>query len=157
MARGGAEGARDRVPHRNGGSPGGGSRPGRRDRDRDRPRRGVRPRTSQGGAEGMERSPPGPGGRVMRPSDIRVGVLLIEGTNCEDESVAYFRSLGAKAEKVHLKQLTGDAPSEMRRDPGYYDILMIPGGVAAGVYNLACSIFTARTNGKTTTVRHDFV
>src|SRR3989442_8161143 len=148
MAGGGAEGARDRVPHRHGGSPGGGDRPGRRDRDRDRPRRGVRPRTSQGGAEGMERSPPGPGGRVMKSSDIRVGVLLIEGTNCEDESVAYFRSLGARAEKVHLKQLTGDVPSDKRRTLDDFDVLMIPGGFAAGDYIRAGAIFAARMKWK---------
>ena len=93
----------------------------------------------------------------MRPSDIRVGVLLIEGTNCEDESVAYFRSLGAKAEKVHLKQLTGDAPSEMRRDLDDYDILMIPGGFAAGDYIRAGAIFAARLKWKLSKDLTDFV
>src|SRR5207244_6782105 len=42
--------------------------------------------------------------------------------------------LGTQAEKGHLKQLTGDAPAELRRDLGDYDILMIPGGFAAGDY-----------------------
>lgn len=80
----------------------------------------------------------------MKLADVRVGVLLIEGTNCEDESVAYFRVLGAQAEKVHLKQLTGDAPSEMRRSLEDYDILMVPGGFAAGDYVRAGAIFAAR-------------
>ncbi len=80
----------------------------------------------------------------MKVSDVRVGVLLIEGTNCEDESVAYFRALGAKAEKVHLKQLTGDVPLEMARRLDDYDILMIPGGFAAGDYIRAGAIFAAR-------------
>ena len=42
------------------------------------------------------------------PSDIRVGVLRIEGTNCEDESALAFSSLGCNTEKVHLKQLIGE-------------------------------------------------
>src|SRR5207245_11249724 len=133
---------------RHGGSPGGRDRPGRRDGDRDRPRPGIRARAPRGSAEGLERSPPGPGGRVMRASEIRVGVLLIEGTNCEEESVAYLRSLREKAEKVHLKQLTGDAPAEMRRDLDDYDILMIPGGFAAGDYIRAGAIFAARLRSK---------
>lgn len=64
----------------------------------------------------------------MKRSSIRVAVVYIEGTNCEEESAAYFRLLGAQAEKVHLKQLTGDVPSELRRDLEDYDILIIPEG-----------------------------
>jgi len=88
------------------------------------------------------------GGGLLKVSDIRVGVLFIEGTNCEDESVAYFRVLGARAEKVHLKQLTGDVPREMRRRLEDYDILMIPGGFAAGDYVRAGTIFAARIKWK---------
>ncbi|HYY48323.1 MAG TPA: phosphoribosylformylglycinamidine synthase subunit PurQ [Thermoplasmata archaeon] len=84
----------------------------------------------------------------MKRSDIRVAVLLIEGTNCEDESVAFFRHLGARAEKVHLKQLTGDVPTEMRRTLDSYDILMIPGGFAAGDYVRAGAIFAARLRSR---------
>ncbi len=84
----------------------------------------------------------------MKRSNIRVAVVYIEGTNCEDESVAYFRHLGAQAEKVHLKQLTGDAPPELRRDLDDYDLLMIPGGFAAGDYIRAGTIFAARMRSK---------
>ena len=84
----------------------------------------------------------------MKRSNIRVGVVYIEGTNCEDESVAYFRHLGAQAEKVHLKQLTGDAPAELRRDVDDFDILMIPGGFAAGDYVRAGTIFAARLRSR---------
>src|SRR3989454_9353582 len=84
----------------------------------------------------------------MKRSSIRVGVVYIEGTNCEEESVAYFRHLGAQAEKVHLKQLTGDAPADLRRDLDDYDILMIPGGFAAGDYVRAGTIFAARIRSK---------
>ena len=80
----------------------------------------------------------------MKRSDIRVGVVLIEGTNCEDESVAFFRHLGAQAEKIHLKQLTGDVPHELRRGVQDYDLLMIPGGFAAGDYVRAGAIYAAR-------------
>ena len=84
----------------------------------------------------------------MKRSSIRVGVVFIEGTNCEDESVAFFRHLGAQAERVHLKQLTGDVPAELRRDLDDYDLLMIPGGFAAGDYVRAGTIFAARLRSK---------
>ena len=84
----------------------------------------------------------------MKRSSIRVGVVYIEGTNCEEESAAFFRHLGAQAEKVHLKQLTGDVPAEMQRDLHDYDILMIPGGFAAGDYVRAGTIFAARFRSK---------
>ena len=77
-----------------------------------------------------------------------MAVGLIEGTNCEDESVAFFRHLGAEAEKVHLKQLTGDVPTDLRRRLDDYDILMIPGGFAAGDYVRAGAIFAARLRSR---------
>ena len=93
----------------------------------------------------------------MKRSAVRVGAVFIEGTNCEEESVAYFRLLGAQAEKVHLKQLTGDAPAELRRDLDDYDILMIPGGFAAGDYVRAGTIFAARMRSKLAKPLVDFV
>lgn len=105
----------------------------------------------------MERDDPKAGGGLVKRSDIRVGVLLIEGTNCEDESVAFFRHLGAKAEKVHLKQLTGDAPPELRRTLDAYDILMIPGGFAAGDYVRAGAIFAARLRSRLASDLTEFV
>ncbi len=93
----------------------------------------------------------------MKRSSIRVGVVFIEGSNCEDESVAYFRLLGARAEKVHLKQLTGDAPAELRRDLDDYDILMIPGGFAAGDYVRAGTIFAARMRSRLSKELVEFV
>ncbi len=93
----------------------------------------------------------------MKRSAVRVGVVFIEGSNCEDESVAYFRLLGARAEKVHLKQLTGDAPAELRRDLDDYDILMIPGGFAAGDYVRAGTIFAARMRSRLSKPLVEFV
>jgi len=84
----------------------------------------------------------------VKRSNIRVAVVYIEGTNCEDESVAYFRHLGAQAEKVHLKQLTGDAPPELRRDLDDYDLITVPGGCAAGDYIPPATIFAARMRSK---------
>ena len=52
----------------------------------------------------------------MKPEDVRVCVIRIEGTNCEDEMAAAFEMVGAKSEKVHLKQLIGQAPADMRRN-----------------------------------------
>src|SRR5207247_9138488 len=105
-------------------------------------------RGDSGDAEGVERGDPESGGGLVKRSKSRVAVVYIEGTNCEDESVAYFRHLGAQAEKVHLKQLTGDAPADLRRDLDDYDILMIPGGFAAGDYVRAGTIFAARMRSK---------
>lgn len=93
----------------------------------------------------------------MKRSDVRVAVVLIEGTNCEDESVAFFRHLGATAEKVHLKQLTGDVSPELRRALADYDILMIPGGFAAGDYVRAGAIFAARLRSKLAEDMKEFV
>lgn len=80
----------------------------------------------------------------MKASDIRVCVLRIEGTNGEDEMYDAFRLVGASPEKVHLKQLTGHAPSGMRRELEDYDVLVIPGGFSAGDYVRAGAIFAAR-------------
>lgn len=80
----------------------------------------------------------------MRPEDVRVCVLRIEGTNCEDEMYEAFKMVGVSPEKVHLKQLTGQSPSELKRDVEDYDILAFPGGFSAGDYVRAGAIFAAR-------------
>ena len=53
--------------------------------------------------------------------DIKVGVLRIEGTNCEDESALAFSSLGCDVEKIHLKQLLGDVDKSKQRNIMDYD------------------------------------
>ena len=93
----------------------------------------------------------------MKREDVRVAVLLLEGTNCEEESVRSFRFLGAQAEKIHLKQFTGEAPPEFRRRLADYDVLMIPGGFAAGDYVRAGAIFAARLKSKMSKDLDDFV
>jgi phosphoribosylformylglycinamidine synthase I len=77
-------------------------------------------------------------------SEIRVGVIRIEGTNCEDESAAAFSSLGCEVEKVHLKQLLGDVEKSNCRNLMDYDALYFPGGFSSGDYIRAGAIFASR-------------
>lgn len=85
----------------------------------------------------------------MKASKVRVCVLRIEGTNCEEESYQAFRRLGTKPEKVHLKQLTGaDVSHEEKRDLSDFQILVLPGGFSAGDYVRAGAIFAARMKSK---------
>ncbi len=78
------------------------------------------------------------------PSEINVGVVRIEGTNCEDESAAAFSSLGCNAEKIHLKQLLGDVEKSKCRNLMDYDALYFPGGFSSGDYVRAGAIFASR-------------
>ena len=80
----------------------------------------------------------------MDVDEIKVCVLRIEGTNCEQEAYEAFKTLGASPEKVHLKQLIGRGPEELRRDLDDYHVLMLPGGFSAGDYVRAGAIFAAR-------------
>jgi len=80
----------------------------------------------------------------MKVDEIKVCVLRIEGTNCEQEAYDAFKTLGAAPEKVHLKQLIGRSPAELRRDLDDFQVLMFPGGFSAGDYVRAGAIFAAR-------------
>jgi len=75
---------------------------------------------------------------------VKACVLLIEGTNCEDDAIRAFTTVGVKAEKVHLKQLIGDCAAFRHRRLSDYDALFIPGGWSAGDYVRAGAIFAAR-------------
>src|SRR2546421_3212305 len=108
-------------------------------------------------AEGVDRNDSKAGRGRLKRRDIRVGIVYIEGTNCEEESVAFFRHLGAHAEKVHLKQLTGDVPPTMTRTLDDFDLLMIPGGFADGDYVRAGAIFAARLRSKLSMELKEFV
>ncbi|MDH3364830.1 MAG: phosphoribosylformylglycinamidine synthase subunit PurQ [Thermoplasmata archaeon] len=94
----------------------------------------------------------------MKASDARVCVLRIEGTNCEEESFQCFKRLGAKPEKVHLKQLTGtDVSSDERRSLSDYQLLVLPGGFSAGDYVRAGAIFAARLRSRLSEDLKEFV
>jgi len=94
----------------------------------------------------------------MKASSVKVCVLRIEGTNCEEESYQAFRRLGTKPEKVHLKQLTGsDVTAEEKRSLSDYHILVFPGGFSAGDYVRAGAIFAARLRSSLSKDLTDFV
>ncbi len=81
----------------------------------------------------------------MDVEDIRVAVLRIEGTNCEDETVKAFKILGIQAEAVHLKQFYSDMiKDEDARNIWDYSCIVFPGGFSAGDYVRAGAIFSAR-------------
>jgi len=84
----------------------------------------------------------------MRAEEVRVCVLRIEGTNCEDETFAAFKKVGARPEKVHLKQLTGDVSAHLKKDLEDFEILVFPGGFSAGDYVRAGAIFAARIRSR---------
>jgi len=85
----------------------------------------------------------------VRIEDIKVCILRIEGTNCEQETYDSFKRLGAQPEMVHLKQLTSsDIRKEERKKLSDYQILMIPGGFSSGDYIRAGAIFAARMKSK---------
>lgn len=78
----------------------------------------------------------------MKPEEIRVAILRMEGTNCEDESYLAFKRLGARPEMVHIKEMLGLVEGE-KKSPFDYQILMFPGGFSAGDYIRAGAIFAA--------------
>jgi phosphoribosylformylglycinamidine synthase len=85
----------------------------------------------------------------LRIEDIRVCILRIEGTNCEQETFDSFKRLGAKPEFVHLKQLTSkDIRDDEKKKLSDFQILMIPGGFSSGDYIRAGAIFAARMKSK---------
>ncbi len=95
---------------------------------------------------------------LMNTQDIRVAILRIEGTNCEDETARAFSRLGAKPEIIHLKQLLGiDVRNQDKRSLSDYQCLMIPGGFSAGDYVRSGAIFSARMKGALRSELKDFV
>ena len=90
-----------------------------------------------------------PGGKSLKNKDIKIAILRIEGTNCEQESYDAFKRLGASPEFVHLKQLLNiDCDKNEKRDIFQYQCLMVPGGFSAGDYIRAGAIFAARIKSK---------
>lgn len=69
---------------------------------------------------------------------MKVCILRMEGTNCEEETYHAFYEVGAKPEFVHLKKLARE------RNLFDYDCLIIPGGFSSGDYVRAGAIFAAR-------------
>ena len=94
----------------------------------------------------------------MKTKDIKIAILRIEGTNCEQESYDGFKRLGANPEFVHLKQLLNiDCNKDEKRDIFQYQCLMIPGGFSVGDYIRAGAIFAARIKSKLQDTLKEFV
>lgn len=94
----------------------------------------------------------------MKKSDVKVAVIRIEGTNCEQESFDAFKRLDANPEFVHLKQLLHiDCTDTEKRDISDYQCIMIPGGFSAGDYIRAGAIFAARMKSKLSKDLKEFV
>ncbi len=70
---------------------------------------------------------------------MRVAILQIEGTNCEEESYNAFKELGQEVEYLHLNLL-----KKGKKSLEDYNLLFIPGGFSAGDYVRAGAIFAAR-------------
>ncbi|MCK4455698.1 MAG: phosphoribosylformylglycinamidine synthase subunit PurQ [Thermoplasmata archaeon] len=85
----------------------------------------------------------------MKVEEVKVCILIIEGTNCEEETSQAFRRSGASPEIVHLKQLLGQdtRPGETRK-LGDYQILVVPGGFSSGDYVRAGAILAARMKSR---------
>jgi phosphoribosylformylglycinamidine synthase len=85
----------------------------------------------------------------LKEKEIKIAILRIEGTNCEQESFYAFKRLGTTPEFVHLKQLLHiDCNKDEKRDVFNYQCIMIPGGFSAGDYIRAGAIFAARIKSK---------
>ncbi|MHA1872488.1 MAG: phosphoribosylformylglycinamidine synthase subunit PurQ, partial [Candidatus Heimdallarchaeaceae archaeon] len=94
----------------------------------------------------------------MKKKDIKIAILRIEGTNCEQESYGAFKRLGADPEYVHLKQLLHiDCNKDEKRDIFDYQCIMIPGGFSSGDYIRAGAIFAARIKSKLEKDLEEFV
>jgi phosphoribosylformylglycinamidine synthase subunit PurQ / glutaminase len=76
--------------------------------------------------------------------NLRIALMSIEGTNCDEELRNALHELGARPEIVHLKQFEGRVEPKMRRRLSDYQMLFIPGGFSAGDYVRAGAIMAAR-------------
>ena len=81
----------------------------------------------------------------MRRGELRVALITIEGTNCDEELFVALKTLGARPEIVHLKQLEHrDVEPGKFRSLADYQVAFVPGGFSAGDYVRAGAIFAAR-------------
>ncbi|MFI5415065.1 MAG: phosphoribosylformylglycinamidine synthase subunit PurQ, partial [Candidatus Lutacidiplasmatales archaeon] len=81
----------------------------------------------------------------MRRGELRIALLSIEGSNCDEELFVALKSLGARPEIVHLKQLEQrDVERARFRTLDDYQALFLPGGFSGGDYVRAGAIFAAR-------------
>ncbi|MFQ5552137.1 MAG: phosphoribosylformylglycinamidine synthase subunit PurQ [Thermoplasmata archaeon] len=79
----------------------------------------------------------------MNREETKVCILTVEGTNCEDETLYAFASLGANPELVHLNQMVRESPG-LHRVLEDYQVLVLPGGFSSGDYVRAGAIWASR-------------
>jgi phosphoribosylformylglycinamidine synthase len=84
----------------------------------------------------------------MKRSDMRVAIVRMEGTNCEQELYDSFSMLGTKPEFLHLNDF---------KNLENYHCLAIPGGFSAGDYVRAGGIFASLLRAKAFDEIKDFV
>lgn len=72
----------------------------------------------------------------MRREEIKVCILRVAGTNCDQETRLAFEELGAEAHVVHMNRIVKGDPSLKA-----YDILVLPGGFSYGDYVRAGAIW----------------
>jgi len=85
----------------------------------------------------------------MDTDEVRVAILRMEGTNCEQELFNAFEYLGSTPELIHINQLTSDGIAfQQRRSLEDYQILMFPGGFSGGDYVRAGVIFASRLKSR---------
>ncbi len=70
----------------------------------------------------------------MKAADVKVCILRVGGTNCDEETRRSLQELGIKAEVRHLNDVVG------RRNLLDYDALVFPGGFSFGDYVRAGAI-----------------
>ncbi|MFH1432705.1 MAG: phosphoribosylformylglycinamidine synthase subunit PurQ [archaeon] len=81
----------------------------------------------------------------MKVNDIKVAVMVMEGTNNEAATSDAFSMLGARPEIVHINQfLKKDITHDMKRKIDDYQCIVFPGGFSAGDYVRAGAIWAAR-------------
>jgi phosphoribosylformylglycinamidine synthase len=94
----------------------------------------------------------------MKIEEVKVCIMRMEGTNCEQETFEAFKRLGASPEFVHIKQLEGrDTYAGEKRSLEDFQILMFPGGFSAGDYIRAGAIFAARLKASISEDILDFI
>ncbi len=94
----------------------------------------------------------------MSRRDLPIAILAIEGTNCDTELKVALDALGAQAEIVQLKQLSGrDVEATARRRLHDYVALFVPGGFSGGDYVRAGAILAARTRAAIGSELEEFI
>ncbi|MEL9998460.1 MAG: phosphoribosylformylglycinamidine synthase subunit PurQ [Thermoplasmata archaeon] len=78
----------------------------------------------------------------MNKDSIRVAILRMEGTNCEEESFNSIYESGASPEYVHINEL-----ALRKKNIHDYQMLFIPGGFSGGDYVRAGAIFASMIKG----------